>query len=93
MKNLGTIWRFCGLMLLTNNVRNKMDRNSKNEIPLAFAVTSEATYTGMFTKNGHISFIIFTDPNDARMTLRIPNVSAFHGNLISRRLNYTIPTS
>ena len=27
------------------------------------------------------------------MTLRIPNDSAFHGNLISTRLNYTIPTS
>ena len=36
---------------------------------------------------------MFTDPYDARMTLRIPNDSAFHGNLISRRLSYTIPTS
>ena len=27
------------------------------------------------------------------MTSRIPNDSAFHGNLISRRLNHTIPTS
>ena len=48
---------------------------------------------GCSQKNWHISFIIFTDPNDARMTLRISNDSAFHGNLISRRLNYTIPTS
>ena len=50
-------------------------------------------YTGMFTKNWHICFTIFTEPNVARMNLRIPNDSAINGNLFNRRLNYTIPIS
>ena len=37
--------------------------------------------------------MIFTDPNDARMNLCMQNDSTFHGNLNSRRLNYTIATS
>ena len=47
----------------------------------------------MFTKNWHICFTIFTEPNVARMNLRIPNDSVINGNLFNRRLNYTIPIS
>ena len=50
-------------------------------------------HTGMFTKNWHICFTIFTEPNVARMTLRIPNDSAIDGILFNRHLNYFIPTS
>ena len=51
------------------------------------------SYTGMFTKNWHICFTIFTEANVARMNLRIPNDSAINGNLFNRRLNYTISIS
>ena len=49
--------------------------------------------TGMFTKNWHICFTIFTEPNVARMNLWIPHDSAIDGILFNRRLNYAIPTS
>ena len=50
------------------------------------------THTGMFTKIWHISFTIFTEPNIVMLNLRIPNDSAFYGNLFNMHLNYTIPT-
>ena len=54
-------------------------------------ITNWSLPTGMFTKNWHICFTIFTEPNVARMNLRIPNDSAIDGILFNRRLNYAIP--
>ena len=60
---------------------------------LSYYFTSISSLSGMFTKNWHICFTIFTEPNVARMNLRIPNDSAIDGILFNRRLNYAIPIS
>ena len=50
-------------------------------------------YRDVHKKTDTFVFTIFTEPNVARMNLRIPNDSAIDGILFNRRLNYTIPIS